>query len=125
MLAIWGVWGAAAYDPSPVYEVFGAGEQSVNGFYVLLRRGEGGDSAVFARAYEKRASADAWLLAPSQLEWRRLNSGSASWIKQQRFAPRCFRPYTKRWKRWKRWYRMPSACSRGCPRTSPGRGSRQ
>jgi hypothetical protein len=59
ILSVWGVWGATAYDPSPVYEVFGAGEQSVNGFYVLLRRGEGGDSAVFARAYEKRASADA------------------------------------------------------------------
>ena len=60
---------------------------------MLLRRGEGGDSAAFARAFEKRASADAWLLAPSQLEWRRLNSGSTSWaIKQQRFAPRCFRP---------------------------------
>ena len=82
---------------------------------VLLRRGEGGDSAAFACAFEKRASADAWLLAPSQLEWRRLNSGSTSWaIKQQRFAPRCFRPAAS----------YNDSCGRCCTLPATRRGAR-
>ena len=39
---------ALAYNPSPVYEVHGAGDVSANGFYVFFRRADDGNSVMFA-----------------------------------------------------------------------------
>ena len=107
---------ALAYNPSPVYEVHGAGDVSANGFYVFFRRADDGNSAVFARAYEKRGPAD-HLSPPSELEWQRVASGAVHWaLKRQRFAPRCFRPAAS----------YNDSCGRCCtlPGTAPVYGAR-